>query len=96
MNFQIDVFIQLPCIHFLCFFSSSAVFTYNEHHISPTGGCRTKSMFSVPTDTAIVGHFKLTCDQKCTKNTIHDLSLQKYKEKVANRVKKVLNALHLL
>lgn len=61
-----------------------------------SGRCRSSKMASVSSDKAFLAHFRLTCDEQCRENTVHDLTLQRYKEKVSNRVEKVLNDLNLL
>ncbi|KAG0728382.1 hypothetical protein GWK47_032609 [Chionoecetes opilio] len=45
---------------------------------------------------AFLGHFKHTCDKNCDNETVHDLTLHKYKEQVAVKVQRVLSDLQLL
>ena len=62
----------------------------------PTGHCDDNKVHKVPTDTAFYGHFRLKCNKKCKKNTVHDFTLQRYREQVSTRVMRVLTTLHLV
>ncbi|KAG0692741.1 hypothetical protein GWK47_027765 [Chionoecetes opilio] len=61
-----------------------------------SGPCDFDRSRSVSNDTGLIAHYRNMCGKKCMKNTLHDLTLLKYKKQVGARVLKVLSTLQLL
>ncbi|KAG0720361.1 hypothetical protein GWK47_048638 [Chionoecetes opilio] len=64
-----------------------------RHTLRP---CYFRRSMRVSNDTGFIGHYRNMCDKKCMNNTLHDLTLLKYKKQVGARVLKVLSTLQLL
>ena len=92
-----SVFVYLNELHRCVLIVTLEVFG-SKANVLPSfpGVCRRSKLKAVPFDTAFLGHFKGNCNEECMKNIVHDLTLQKYKEQVNDRVLKMLSTLHLL